>query len=125
MARLPMRRRRSGSPPLWRIASAYGECWKITPSTTTGLPASRASSRLLRRCRIRPCRPARRARLALPSCLENLHIQPGFLVVALLQRGVVAGELELVHMLELQRDFSSAMPGMAASSRRQRRTVWQ
>ncbi|EEF24924.1 conserved hypothetical protein, partial [Ricinus communis] len=39
------------------------------------------------------------------SPLEDAHVQAGLAVIAKLLRGVVAGELKLVGMLELQRDF--------------------
>ncbi len=52
------------------------------------------------------------------SALANVDVQPGSPVIALLQRGVVAGELKCVRPFELERDLVLCQQGVAASTAR-------
>jgi hypothetical protein len=51
--------------------------------------------------------------------LHQLHVQPGLAVIALLERGVIAGELELVALLELQRHPLQGLGGPGGDEQQQ------
>jgi hypothetical protein len=80
-----------------------GVCWKMTANTTRWRPIIHSRRTLeLQTPKIRLAARYRIGSVDVRAALANGHVKTGGAIKSLLQRGVVAGKLELVFPFELQ-----------------------